>query len=55
MKFSRWEVASEVTGGDEGAGDGEEGVEGKSSSVGITAAAGDGCCTEMHMHGTLNG
>ena len=55
MKFSRWEVASEVTGGDEGAGDGEEGVEGKSSSVGITAAAGDGRCTEMHMHGTLNG
>ena len=53
MKLSRWEVASEVTGGDEGVDDGEGGVEGKSSSVGITA--GDGRGTEMHMHGTLSG
>ena len=55
MKQSRWEVAREGTGGDDGAVDGEGGVEGKSSSVGITADVGDGCGTEMHMHGTLNG
>mgnify|MGYP001290339482 FL=1 len=55
MKQSRWEVAREGTGGDDGAVDGEGGVEGKSSSVVITAAAGDGCGTEMHTHGMLNG
>ena len=53
MKQSRWEVAREGTGGDGGADDGKGGVEGKSSSVGITA--GDGRGTEMHMHGTLSG